>query len=72
VDPGTEAAEIGRRSQAFLEGVLSMGVLMLPFNLPGTPYSRWLKDCSDYEQALRRIIADGRAHPGEPATSSRR
>jgi cytochrome P450 len=63
VDPGSEAAEIGRLSQAFLEGVLSMGVMMFPFAVPGSPYSRWLSECSKYEQLLRKLIAARRARP---------
>jgi cytochrome P450 len=61
IDPGDEAAEIGRLSKAFLEGVLSMGVLLFPYGVPGSPYARWMKDCAAYEQLLRRLVAKRRA-----------
>jgi cytochrome P450 len=65
IDPGAEAAEIGRLSKAFLEGVLSMGVLLLPVGLPGSPYARWMRDCTAYRQLLARLVAERRARPDD-------
>lgn len=65
IDPGAEAAEIGRLSKAFLEGLLSMGVLLFPFAVPGSPYARWLSDCAAYERLLRRLVAERRARPDD-------
>ena len=65
IDPGAEAAEIGRLSKAFLEGILSMGVMLFPVAVPGSPYSRWMKDGASYERLLRRLVADRRAHPDD-------
>jgi cytochrome P450 len=65
VDPGEEAAEIGRLSKAFIEGVLSMGVLLFPVAVPGSPYARWLKECAAYERLLRRLVAARRARPDD-------
>ncbi|MFO0629878.1 MAG: cytochrome P450 [Polyangiales bacterium] len=63
VPSGAQAAEIARLSQAFLDGVLSMGVMMFPADLPGTPYRRWIRECQAYEALLRGLVADRRANP---------
>jgi cytochrome P450 len=65
IDPGAEATEIGRLSKAFLEGILSMGVMLFPFAVPGSPYTRWLNDCVAYQRLLRRVIAERRARPDD-------
>ena len=65
IDPGQEAAEIGRLSKAFLEGVLSMGVMLFPVAVPGSPYARWMNDCASYERLLRRLVAERRARPDD-------
>lgn len=63
VPSGAQRADIARLSQAFLDGVLSMGVMLFPYDGPGTPYRRWMRDCQAYEALLRGLVADRRANP---------
>jgi cytochrome P450 len=61
IDPGAEAAEIGRLSKELLEGIFSMGVMLFPIAVPGSPYARWMNECVGYERLLRRLVEGRRA-----------
>jgi len=60
VDAGTEAYELGRLGVGFLEGVSSLGVQLLPYDIPGTPYHRHARLCERLEGRLLALIQERR------------
>jgi cytochrome P450 len=61
VDLLEDADELGALSVGLLDS-FSVGAVLFPFNIPGTPYARFLTMCDRFEKRLQRLIADHRAH----------
>jgi cytochrome P450 len=66
---GTE--ELGRLETELLATIASPLAMLLPFDLPGTPYSRALRLSERLEVRIRRLIAEKRQHPGGTDVLSR-
>lgn len=56
-----EAETLGHMGMHYLTNITSLGVMMFPFQLPGTPYSKFLKFAESFEQKLREMIHQRRA-----------
>ena len=48
---------VARTLEASLKTVLSPGVLLAPFDLPGLPYRRFLDNVVEFNREMRRIVA---------------
>jgi cytochrome P450 len=55
---------IGRELQGSIRALLSPGVALLPYDLPGLPYRRFLDGVVRTDDTLRAMIARKRAQPG--------
>lgn len=55
-----DAREIAELSLAFIASVLDPGVMLLPFDLPGTPYARFLQICERLDRAISILITHRR------------
>jgi cytochrome P450 len=62
VDLLDEADELGELAVGFLNGMLSVGALLLPMRIPGTPYARFLTTAERLEKRLTRLIAERRSN----------
>lgn len=56
-DVGESGGEIGQLLQHILSMLGNLGVLMLPYDVPGLPFHRFLSLMQDYEQAMEVLIA---------------
>ncbi len=65
VDVSRQADTLGALSQRFLEGMLSVGAMLLPVRVPGLPYARFMDVAERFEQRILQLIAERRAHPSE-------
>ncbi|HLL56201.1 MAG TPA: cytochrome P450, partial [Myxococcaceae bacterium] len=52
---------LGRLGSEFLEGLISVWCMLLPFDLPGTPYRRFLDAAKALDVRVRRLITEKRA-----------
>ncbi|HEY8206137.1 MAG TPA: cytochrome P450 [Myxococcaceae bacterium] len=59
-----QADELGALANGWLEGILSVGAILFPFRVPGTPYARILSISERFEARLKRLIEERRASPG--------
>ncbi|HVE85404.1 MAG TPA: cytochrome P450, partial [Myxococcales bacterium] len=64
LDVLAQADELSALATAALEGILSVGALLFPFRVPGTPYAKFMTDAERFEARLKRLIAERRASPG--------
>lgn len=60
LEVGDKASEFGHLAMEFLSQASSVGVMAFPFNLPGTPYRRFLKFCEHLESEFLNIINERR------------
>lgn len=61
LDVSGEAANLGRIGMQFLEGLTSLGIMLLPFEVPGLPYRRFMKLCLQLEGEIAALIRERRA-----------
>jgi len=61
--PGEERAEIGRISMQLLGRFSSPMTIIMPWRIPGLPYTRFLETCEEAETMMRAMIADRRREP---------
>lgn len=61
-----EALELGQMSLDFLTQAVSPMVMALPFNIPGTPYRKFLKFCERFEGKFIELIEARRASTAPP------
>ena len=57
LDPEQEGEAIGRQLERTMKMVMNPFVFMFPFNIPGVPFHRILKDADKMEQIVRHVIA---------------
>jgi cytochrome P450 len=57
LDPQKEGDAIGRQLERTMKLVMNPFVLMLPYNLPGIPFHRLMKNAEEMERVVRRVIA---------------
>jgi cytochrome P450 len=71
LDMVEHADEMGALGVGFLEQLTSVGVMALPFDLPGLPYRRFLRTSEHLEGRLRKLIDERRkrASPGRDVLS---
>lgn len=65
VEPRADGENLGELAARYLEGLISVGAMAFPFNVPGTPYHRFLRDSTRLEGALRELIDARRSAEGE-------
>ncbi|MFT3768796.1 MAG: cytochrome P450 [Minicystis sp.] len=63
--------ELGRLETALLATIASPLAMLLPLDVPGTPFSRALHLSERVEDRIRRLIADKRRNPGGTDALSR-
>ncbi|AKT41161.1 cytochrome P450 [Chondromyces crocatus] len=56
LDVSNEAEDLGRLGLQFLEGLTSLGVMALPFEIPGLPYRRFMQRCAQLEARISALI----------------
>lgn len=56
--------ELSALATRWLESLLSVGALLFPFRVPGTPYARFMTVSERLEARIRRLIDERRAAPG--------
>lgn len=61
---------LGHVIEAWIAFVMSLGHL-LPYDLPGTPYRRWLRLSAEIEDVTRRLIEEKRASEPDDSLLSR-
>lgn len=64
LDPQDDTEELGRMAVAILATIASPLSMLLPFDLPGTPYRRGLRLAERVEQRVLRLITEKRSRPG--------
>ncbi|HYV49475.1 MAG TPA: cytochrome P450 [Myxococcaceae bacterium] len=64
LDVLTHADELSALATGWLEGLLSIGALLFPYRVPGTPYARFMSVSERLEARIHRLIAERRASPG--------
>lgn len=64
LDVLTQADELSALATGWLEGILSVGAMLFPFRVPGSPYARFLSVSDRFEARLKRLIEERRASPG--------
>jgi cytochrome P450 len=57
LDVGGDGRELGRVSLEFLSLLTSPGAMLLPYNLPGLPYARYLRVCDRLAAMIGDLIA---------------
>ena len=57
LDPQNEGDAIGRQLERTMKLVMNPFVLMLPYNIPGTPFHSLMKNADEMERIVRRVIA---------------
>jgi cytochrome P450 len=57
LDPENEGEAIGRQLERTMQLVMNPFVLMFPYNLPGIPFHRMMKNADEMERVVRRVIA---------------
>ena len=57
LDPQNEGDAIGRQLERTMKLVMNPFVLMLPYNIPGTPFHSLMKNADEMERVVRRVIA---------------
>ncbi len=60
LDVETGAAELGRMGVQTLRGLSSVWNALLPFDVPGLPYARYMRHCERTEQRIRALIRERR------------
>jgi len=63
LDVSGDARELADMGLRFTEGATSPALLLLPYDLPGTPYRSFLRLCDRLEAKLRELIHERRARP---------
>jgi cytochrome P450 len=62
VDLSKQTDTLGTLSMRYLEGLLSVGALMFPVRLPGTPYARFMDTAEALEARIRTMITERRGN----------
>ena len=57
LDPEKEGEAIGHQLDRTMNAFLNPFTLMFPYNIPGTPYYRLLKNAVDAERIVKKVIA---------------
>ncbi|HUF00700.1 MAG TPA: cytochrome P450 [Anaerolineales bacterium] len=57
LDPQKEGEAIGRQLERTMKLVMNPFVLMFPYNIPGIPFHRLLKNAEEMERVVRKVIA---------------
>lgn len=57
------AEGLGHLAMQFLEGLTSVGALLFPYDVRGTPYRAFLRTCDRLDAEIRALIHDKRAQP---------
>jgi cytochrome P450 len=57
LDPEKEGEAIGRQLERTMNAFLNPFTLLLPYNIPGLPFHRLLKNADDMETIVRKVIA---------------
>jgi cytochrome P450 len=56
LDPEKEGESIGRQLERTMKLVMNPFVLMFPYNIPGLPFHRLLKNADEMERVVRHVI----------------
>jgi cytochrome P450 len=56
LDPENEGETIGRQLERTMKLVMNPFVLMFPYNLPGVPFHRMMRNADEMERVVRRVI----------------
>ena len=64
LDVLAQADEMSALATGWLEGLLSLGALLFPYRVPGTPYARFMTVSERLVARIQRLIAERRASPG--------
>jgi cytochrome P450 len=57
LDPQKEGNAIGRQLERTMKLLMNPFVLMFPYNIPGLPFHRLMKNANEMECVIRRVIA---------------
>ncbi len=60
LEVGEESAELGDMAARYLRGLVSLRVIMMPLDVPWTPYGRFLRFCEGFEARLLSVIRERR------------
>jgi cytochrome P450 len=63
VDFDGDGERLGELEMEHLKGMVSVGAILFPFNVPGTPYGRLSALTDQLERELRRLVKKRRAQP---------
>jgi cytochrome P450 len=66
VEPAEGEENLGVMATDFLAGLISPAAALLPYRVPGTPYSRFMNLSERLEARLHAILAERRAQSGVP------
>lgn len=66
LDRENEASELGHMGMKILEGLTDVRNMLFPFDLPGTPFRKYMQVCGDAEQRFRAIIQTRREMKHRP------
>lgn len=66
---GKDDRNLGHLAQRYLEGLISVGAMLVPHDLPGTPYRRFMRVSEELERQLRTLV-DSRRAEGATGTDS--
>jgi cytochrome P450 len=65
LDASNSPDDLGRLATQHLEGLTSAGAIMLPVDLPGTPYAKLMRVSERFEAGMQRLIRDKRRAPAD-------
>ena len=66
---GHDAGTLGRSCVAYLAYLVDPRAMLLPFDLPGTPYRKLLRVSDELEQRVRALVTARRGRPGDDVLS---
>jgi cytochrome P450 len=59
----TGADDLGHLGMSYLEGMISMGAMIFPVRIPGTPYDKFMTTSERFEYKIRSLIEERRRNP---------
>jgi cytochrome P450 len=64
-----DEGDLGNLARRYLEGLISVGAMLAPYDLPGTPFRRFMRTSEELERQLRPLI-NGRRQDGATGSDS--